>query len=90
MVSSTHARRRVPYPGPILAGTVPCPGCDGNPVVYRHTPDFMRIAGQNETFHTIVRARLAGPASRWLSPRHPRSIAAGCSMQSSRQLSAGR
>ena len=66
MVRSMHARRRVPYPGPILAGTVPCPGCDGNPVVHRHTPDFMRIAGQNETFHTIVRARLASSASCWL------------------------
>ena len=78
MVWSTLARRRVPYPGPILAGTVPCPGCDGNPVVYRHTPDFMRIAGQNETFHTIVRARLAKPASCCLPLHLPRGIAAVC------------
>jgi len=61
-------RRIVPNPQPILAGTVPCPGCEGFPTIYRHTPDFSRFAGLKLNFHYIVRAP---PARRRPPPPAP-------------------
>jgi len=64
-------RRIVPNPQPILAGTVPCPGCEGFPTIYRHTPDFSRFAGLKLNFHYIVRAPARPPARPPAQSRRP-------------------
>ncbi len=43
-------RRRRPYPSPILAGTIPCPECGGNPLIRRHTPNWARLTQTEEPF----------------------------------------
>lgn len=42
-LKSAMANKPRPHPHRAMAGTVPCPSCDGQAVIYRHTPDFSKV-----------------------------------------------
>ncbi|CAL5227290.1 g10225 [Coccomyxa viridis] len=53
------ANKRRPFPSPILAGTIPCPECGGNPLIRRHTPNWARLTQTEEPFDIRAGLRMA-------------------------------
>ncbi len=47
-----------PHTFPLYAGVVPCPECQGSPVIHRHTPNFNRFFKLDPTWEEQIIARL--------------------------------
>lgn len=52
------AGRPRPHSFPLYAGVVPCPQCDGSPVIHRHTPNVARFFKLEPSLEDCVLKRL--------------------------------
>lgn len=52
------AGRPRPHSFPLYAGVVPCPQCDGSPVIHRHTPNLARFFKLDPSWEDCIMKRL--------------------------------
>lgn len=52
------AGRPRPHSFPLYAGVVPCPECDGSPVIHRHTPNVARFFKLEPSWEDCILRRL--------------------------------
>ena len=63
-------RRLRPHRPQILAGTVPCPECQGHPLIRRHTANLEKAFNLEEPWQFSVRLHGEGPCTAHLRYRH--------------------